>query len=72
MQSTFIKISNKNYIQIYLTREEFEKAETKEFIQKFIKQKYKISIFLAGENNYTETLKKIIDKQVESDKKEEK
>lgn len=37
-----------NYVQIYLSEEEFEKEETKELIEKYKEQKYKVGIFVTG------------------------
>lgn len=65
MQITSYKIENNNYMQIYLTEEEFEKKETKEIIKKYKTQKYNIAIFVNGKENYPEILKRIITKQVE-------
>ena len=56
---------NYNYIQIYLTEEELEKQETKELIDKYKEQKYKVGIFVTGKENYPEILKKIVTKQVD-------
>lgn len=65
MQITSCKIENNNYVQIYLTEEEFEKKETKEIIRKYKAQKYNVAIFINGKENYPEILKRIITKQVE-------
>lgn len=65
MQITSCKIENNNYMQIYLTEEEFEDKETKEIIEKYKAQKYNIAIFINGKENYPEILKRIIAKQVE-------
>ncbi len=65
MQITSNEIANNKYVQIYLTKEELEKQETKEIIKKYKEQKYKIGIFVTGKENYPEILKKIITKQVE-------
>ncbi len=65
MQITSNEISNTKYMQIYLTKDELEKQETKEIIEKYKKQKYKIGMFVTGKENYPETLKKIVSKQVE-------
>lgn len=65
MQITSNKILNEKYVQIYLTNEELEKEETKEVIEKYKKQKYKVGIFVSGKENYPEILKKIITKQVD-------
>lgn len=65
MQITSNEISNTKYMQIYLTKEELEQQETKETIEKYEEQKYKIGIFVTGTKNYPEILKKIIAKQVE-------
>ncbi len=65
MQITSNEIANNKYMQIYLTKEELEKQETKEIITKYKEQKYKIGIFVTGKENYPEILKKIIAKQVE-------
>ena len=65
MQITSNKILNEKYVQIYLTDEELEKQETKEVIEKYKKQKYKVGVFVSGKENYPEILKKIITKQVD-------
>ena len=65
MQVTFNQISNTKYIQIYLTKEELEKQQTKDIIEKYKKNKYNVAIFVTGKENYPEILKKIITKQVE-------
>ena len=65
MKITSTKISNVNYVQIYLTEEELKKQETKEVIEKYRKEKCNVAIFQIGKENYTEILKKIIEKQVE-------
>ena len=65
MQSKVSEVQRYNYIQIYLTEEELEKQETKELIEKYKKQKYKVGIFVTGKENYPEILKKIVTKQVE-------
>ena len=65
MQSIVSEIQRYNYIQIYLTEEELEKQETKELIEKYKKQKYKVGIFVTGKENYPEVLNKIVTKQVE-------
>lgn len=65
MQTTFYKIADNKYIQIYLTEEELEKQETKRLINKYKQEKYSVAIFLTGKENYPEVLKKIVMKQVE-------
>lgn len=65
MQITSNKILNEKYVQIYLTDEELEKQRTKEVIEKYKKQKYKVGIFISGQENYPEILEKIITKQVD-------
>ncbi len=65
MQITSNKFANNKYLQIYLTKEELEKQETKEIITKYKEQKYKIGIFVTGKENYPEILEKIVKKQVE-------
>lgn len=65
MQITSNEISNTKYMQIYLTKEELEQQETKETIEKYKEQKYKIGLFVIGKENYPEILKKIIEKQME-------
>lgn len=65
MQITSNEIANNRYVQIYLTKEELGKQETKEIITKYKEQKYKIGIFVTGKENYPEVLKKIVTKQVE-------
>ena len=68
MQITSNEIANNRYVQIYLTKEELEKQETKEIITKYKEQKYKIGVFVTGKENYPEILKKIVTKQVELNK----
>ena len=65
MQSKVSKVQRYNYIQIYLTEDELEKQETKELIEKYKEQKYKVGIFVTGKENYPEVLNKIVTKQVE-------
>ena len=65
MQSKVSEVQRYNYIQIYLTEEELEKQETKELIDKYKEQKYKVCIFVTGKENYPEILKKIVTKQVD-------
>ena len=65
MQSKVSEVQRYNYIQIYLTEDELEKQETKELIEKYKKQKYKVGIFVTGKENYPEILNKIVTKQVE-------
>lgn len=65
MQITSNEIVNNKYVQIYLTEEELKKKSTKEVIENYKKRKYKIGVFITGEKNYPEILKKIIMKQVE-------
>lgn len=68
MKITSYEITKTRYIQIYLTEEELEKQETKELINEYKKQKYKLGIFVAGKENYPEILKKIVVKQEELNK----
>ena len=65
MQITSYEVTNTKYIQIYLTKEELEKQETKELINKYKQEKYSVAIFVTGKENYPEILKKIVTKQVE-------
>ena len=65
MQVTSCKITNTKYMQIYLTEEEYKEEETKEVIEKYKKEKYRVAIFITGKENYPEILEKIIMKQVE-------
>ena len=65
MQSKVSEVLSYNYVQIYLTEDELEKQETKELIEKYKKQKYKVGIFVTGKEKYPEILKKIVTKQVE-------
>ena len=68
MQITSCEVTNTKYIQIYLTKEELEKQETKELINKYKQEKYSVAIFVTGQENYPEILKKIVTKQVELNK----
>lgn len=65
MQITSCEVTNTKYIQIYLTKEELEKQETKELINKYKQEKYSMAIFVTGKENYPEILKKIVTKQVD-------
>ena len=65
MQSKISEVLSHNYVQIYLSNEELEKQETKELIEKYKEQKYKVGIFVTGKENYPEVLNKIVTKQVE-------
>ena len=65
MQVTSCKIANNEYMQIYLTEEEYKEKQTKEVIEKYKKEKYRVAIFITGKENYPEILEKIIMKQVE-------
>ncbi len=65
MQSKISEVLSYNYVQIYLAEDELEKQETKELIEKYKRQKYKVGIFVTGKENYPEVLKKIFTKQVE-------
>lgn len=65
MQCKISEVLSYNYVQIYLAEDEIEKQETKELIEKYKKQKYKVGIFVTGKENYPEVLKKIVTKQVE-------
>ena len=65
MQCKISEVLSYNYVQIYLAEDELEKQETKELIEKYKKQKYKVGIFVTGKENYPEILKKIVTKQVE-------
>ena len=65
MQITNTEVQNTKYVQMYLTKEEFAKKETIELIKKYKKEKYCVSVFITGKENYPEILKKIVMKQVE-------
>lgn len=65
MQSKVSEVLSYSYVQIYLTEDELEKRETKELIEKYKIQKYKVGIFVTGKENYPEVLNKIVTKQVE-------
>ena len=65
MQITSNEIFNIKYVQIYLTEEELKRKSTKEVIENYKKQKYKIGVFITGKKNHPEVLKKIVMKQVE-------
>lgn len=65
MQYKISEVLSYYYVQIYLAEDELEKQETKELIEKYKKQKYKVGIFVRGKENYPEVLKKIVTKQVE-------
>ena len=62
-----ITFSNTKYMQIYLSKDEFERPEINDIIQKYKNQKYKIAFFITGTDNYSEIIKNIIKKQAEND-----
>lgn len=68
MQITSCEVTNTKYIQIYLTKEELEKQETKELINKYKQERYSVAIFVTGKENYPEILEKIVTKQVDLNK----
>ena len=68
MQITNTEIQGTKYVQIYLTEDELQKKETKDFIKKYKQEKYSVAIFVTGKENYPEILEKIITKQVELNK----
>lgn len=68
MQITSCEVTNTKYIQIYLTKEDLEKQETKELINKYKQKKYSVAIFVTGKENYPEILEKIVTKQVDLNK----
>lgn len=68
MQITSIEIAKKKYVQIYLTKEELEKQETKEIIENYKKDKYSVAFFVTGKESYPEVLKKIVTKKAELEK----
>ena len=49
MQITFNEITNNKYVQIYLTKEELEKKETKEIIEQVIEA---VMIIKLNNNNF--------------------
>ena len=63
MKLTIAEIQGTKYVQIYLTKEELEKKETKEIIENYKQEKYSVAIFVSGKENYPEILEKIITKQ---------
>ena len=65
MKITSCEISNRKYVQIYLTEKELNEAEINEIIQKYKREKYSVAIFVTGKENYPEILQKIVTKQVE-------
>lgn len=68
MKLTIAEIQGTKYVQIYLTKEELQKEETKDLAQKYKQEKYSVAIFVTGKENYPEILEKIITKQVELNK----
>ena len=65
MQITNTEIQSMKYVQIYLTEEELQKKETKDIIEKYKQEKYRVAVFVTGKENYPEILKNIITRQVE-------
>ncbi len=65
MRINSCEISNKKYVQIYLTEDEFNKQETKNILEEYKHKKYSVATFITGKENYPEILKKIVKKQVE-------
>ena len=68
MQITSCEVTNTKYIQIYLTKEELEKQETKELMNKYKQEIYSVAFFVTGKENYPEILEKIVTKQVDLNK----
>ena len=68
MKLTIAEIQGTKYGQIYLTKDELQKKETKDLAQKYKQEKYSVAIFVTGKENYPEILEKIITKQVELNK----
>lgn len=68
MKLTIAEIQGTKYVQIYLTKDELQKKETKDLAQKYKQEKYSVAIFVTGKENYPEILEKIITKQVELNK----
>ena len=61
MQITSNEISNTKYMQIYLTKDELEKQETKkEIIENIKKKKYHISILYLEKRIIPKFLKKLL------------
>lgn len=58
MQITSNEIFNIKYVQIYLTEEELKRKSTKEVIENYKKQKYKIGVFITGKRIIPKFLKK--------------
>jgi len=52
-------------VQIYLTKEESEDTNVKAIIEKYKGKGYKVGLFISGNEDYSDILKKIIKKQVE-------
>ena len=65
MRINFCEIANTEYVQFFLTEEEFNKQETKDILEEYKQKKYSVATFITGKENYPEILKKIIEKQVE-------
>ena len=65
MRINSCEISNKKYVQIYLTEDEFNKQETKNILEEYKQKNYSVATFITGKENYPEILKKIVKKQVE-------
>ena len=63
MQIKSCNIAKTKYVQIYLTEKELNNQETKDIIEKYKQKKYRVATFITGKENYSEILKKIIEKQ---------
>ena len=63
MRINSCEIANTKYVQIFLTEEEFNKQETKDILEEYKQKKYSVATFITGKENYSEILKKIIEKQ---------
>ena len=49
-----------NYVQVYLSEEEYKKESNLEIIKQYKEKKYKIAYFIEGPKDYPEILKNII------------
>lgn len=53
------------YVQIYVSKEEYENIYLKNEIKKYNKNNYKVAIFISGNKKYLPIIKQIIDTEVE-------
>lgn len=68
MQIFNTSFKEKNYFQIYLTKEELENKQIQDKIHKIKDSNAKVAVFVSGENEYIKILERIIKFEVDKNK----